>query len=107
MSVVPFARCRFTPDDIGLFREVAGPKLERGQWAVVERASGRDFDSLLVHLPRGNGPVFRFSRDFQGRYHLSFNDRSGWQAIGTGASAAECLAIWRPRSRLPARSAVS
>lgn len=105
MSVVAFARCRFTPDDIGLFREVAEPKLERGQWASVERASGEDFDSLLVHIPRGNGPVFRFSRDFQGRYHLSFSDRSGWHAIGTGASAAECLSIWRPRGRPAARAA--
>lgn len=107
MSVIAFPPCRFTPADIGLFHEVAEPKMARGQWAAVERESGRDGDHLLVHLPGGNGPVFRFSRDFQGRYQLSFRDRSGWHAIGTGASAAECLAIWRPRSRRPMCAAVT
>ncbi|WP_207455155.1 hypothetical protein [Azospirillum sp. SYSU D00513] len=99
MTVVAFSRARFTPDDLTEFGDVAEAKLRLGHWAGITRESGRDYDRLLVLLPGVDRPVFRFERDARGRYSLSFNDRSGWYGIGAGTTAAECLAIWRPRSR--------
>ncbi len=98
MTIVAFSRARFTPGDIAAFDSVAESKIELGHWAEVVRQSGRDFDHLLVTLPGADRPIFRFERNGRGGYALSFNDRSGWYAIGAGATAAECLAIWRPRS---------
>ncbi|WP_035694004.1 hypothetical protein [Azospirillum halopraeferens] len=97
MTVVAFSAARFTPADLAAFDEVAGPKLRQGHWAGVMRESGRDFDRLLVMLPGVDRPVFRFERDRAGSYHLHFHDRSGWYGIGSGASAVDCLSIWRPR----------
>lgn len=99
MNVVAFSSARFTPADIAEFETVAAPKLRQGHWAGVVRETARDHDRLLVLLPGVDRPVFRFERDARGRYSLSFNDRSGWYGIGAGATAAECLAIWRPRQR--------
>jgi hypothetical protein len=103
MNIVTFSPARFTPADIDEFSRVAEPKLRLGHWAAVVRETGRDFDRLHVMLPGVERPVFRFERDRQGCYSLSFNDRSGWYGIGAGASAADCLAIWRARPR-PARA---
>lgn len=99
MTVVAFSSARFTPSDLAEFELVAEPKLRLGHWAAVARETGRGFDRLLVMLPGVDRPVFRFERDARGHYSLSFNDRSGWYGIGSGASAAECLSIWRPRVR--------
>lgn len=101
MTVVAFSVARFTPSDLDEFGVVAEPKLRLGHWAGIIRETGRDFDRLLVMLPGVERPVFRFERDGKGRYALSFNDRAGWYGIGNGATAAECLSIWRPRSRAP------
>lgn len=98
MTVVAFSCSRFTPSDINAFELVAEPKLRLGHWAGIIRESGRDFDRLLVMLPGVERPVFRFERDGKGCYTLSFNDRAGWYGIGSGATAAECLSIWRPRA---------
>jgi len=106
MTVVAFSVARFTPSDIDEFEVVAEPKLRLGHWAGIIRESGRDFDRLLVMLPGVERPVFRFERDGKGRYSLSFNDRAGWYGIGSGATAAECLSIWRPRSRQPRAEAM-
>ena len=106
MTVVAFSCARFTPTDINEFEVVAEPKLRLGHWAAIIRETGRDFDRLLVMLPWVELPVFRFERDCKGRYTLSFNDRAGWYGIGAGATAAECLSIWRPRSRTPRAEAV-
>lgn len=103
MTVVAFSCSRFTPSDINAFELVAEPKLRLGHWAGIIRESDRDFDRLLVMLPGVERPVFRFERDGKGRYTLCFNDRAGWYGIGSGATAAECLSIWRPRTR-PARA---
>ncbi|MGQ9366899.1 hypothetical protein [Azospirillum sp. ST 5-10] len=103
MTVVAFTSARLTPADLAEFDRVADPKLRQGHWAGVIRESGRDFDRLLVLLPGVERPVFRFERDRTGAYHLHFNDRSGWYGIGSGATASECLAIWRPR-RVPDRA---
>lgn len=97
MTVIAFTATRFTPADLDVFAEVAQPKLSRGHWSGVIRRSGPGFDRLEVLLPGVDRPVFRFERGRDGRYHLSFNDRAGWYAIGCGGTAAECLAIWRPR----------
>jgi hypothetical protein len=99
MTVVAFSRARFTPADLAEFDQVAEPKLRLGHWAGITRESGRGHDRLLVLLPGVDRPVFRFERDARGHYSLSFNDRSGWYGIGAGATAAECLSIWRPRAR--------
>lgn len=99
MTVVAFSCARFTPADLSEFGAVAEPKLRLGHWAGVIRETGREYDRLLVLLPGVDRPVFRFERDGQGRYSLSFNDRSGWYGIGTGTTATECLSIWRPRPR--------
>ncbi|HYD64840.1 hypothetical protein [Azospirillum sp.] len=99
MTVVAFSRARFTPSDLVEFEQVAEPKLRLGHWAGIIRESGRDFDRLLVLLPGVDRPVFRFERGAGGTYTLCFNDRVGWYGIGSGPSAAECLAIWRPRTR--------
>ncbi len=106
MTVVAFSRARFTPADLSEFEMVAEPKLRLGHWAGIIRESGRDFDRLLVMLPGVGRPVFRFERDGKGQYALSFNDRAGWYGIGNGAAAAECLSIWRPRSRAARADAV-
>ncbi|MBP2295217.1 hypothetical protein [Azospirillum rugosum] len=99
MTVVAFSCARFTPADLVEFEAVAEPKLRLGHWAGVIRETGREHDRLLVLLPGVDRPVFRFERDGRGRYSLSFNDRSGWYGIGSGATASECLSIWRPRPR--------
>ncbi|MBP2231315.1 hypothetical protein J2847_004627 [Azospirillum agricola] len=101
-TVLAFSRARFTPDDLATFESIAEPKLRDGHWVGVVRESGRGHDRLLVLLPEVDKPVFRFERDGEGRYSLSFHDRSGWYGIGAGGSAAECLAIWRPRPAKPA-----
>lgn len=106
MTVVSFSCARFTPADLATFGEVADPKLTQGHWAGVLRQTGRDFDRIDVLLPGVGRPVFRFERDAKGRYHLSFNDHSGWYPIGCGATAAECLSIWRPRGRAGRRHGV-
>lgn len=98
MTIVAFTAARFTPTDLAEFHRVADPKLRLGHWATVTRESGRDFDRLEVRLPGVDRPVFRFERDRQGRYNLAFNDRAGWYGIGSGSTAGECLAIWRPRA---------
>ncbi len=99
MSVVAFSRARFTPDDLREFDLVAAPKLRQGHWAALARETTRGRDRIHVLLPGVDRPVFRFERDETGAYHLWFNDRAGWYPIGEGATAAECLAIWRPRGR--------
>lgn len=99
MNVIAFFVARFTPADLAEFNAIAEIKLSQGQWAEVIRESGRDFDRLVIHLPGLERPVFRFERGPQGRYQLSFNDRAGWYVIGSGSSAAECLAVWRTRAR--------
>lgn len=106
MSVVAFSAARFTPADLTVFDDVAAAKLRRGHWAGILRETGRDFDRLLVLLPGVDRPVFRFERDRTGNYHLSFNDRSGWYGIGSGATATECLSIWRPRHPRSSRALV-
>ena len=106
MTVVAFSVARFTPSDLTEFETVAEPKLRLGHWAGIIRESGRDYDRLLVMLPGVERPVFRFERDGKGRYSLSFNDRAGWYGIGNGDTAAECLSIWRPRSRAVRAEAV-
>lgn len=98
-TVLAFSRARFTPEDLEIFESVAEAKLRNGHWAGVLRESGREHDRLLVLLPEADRPVFRFERDRDGRYSLSFHDRSGWYGIGAGSNAVECLAIWRPRPR--------
>lgn len=98
MTVVSFTRARFTPADLAEFDRIAGAKLSQGHWAAVTRETARDGDRLLVRLPGVDRPVFRFERDVSGHYGLSFHDRSGWYPIGSGATAAECLTIWRPRA---------
>lgn len=96
-TILAFSSARFTPADLATFESIAEPKLRGGHWAGILRESGRGHDRLLVLLPEVDQPVFRFERDASGRYSLSFHDRSGWYGIGAGDSAAECLAIWRPR----------
>lgn len=100
-TVVAFSCARFTPADVAAFGTVAEAKLREGHWVGVVRETGRDHDRLLVLLPGVERPVFRFQRDRDGRYSLSFNDRSGWYGIGAGGTAAECLSIWRPRRARP------
>lgn len=102
MTVVPFSVARFTPFDLAEWNTVAVPKLERGLWESVTRQTGADFDQLIVSFPNLDRPVFRFERDRRGTYRLFFNDRRGWYCIGTGATAEECLAVWRGRVPRPA-----
>lgn len=102
MKIIPFTISRFTPDDLAEFGSVADLKLQRGQWAAVLRQSGPGFDRLTITLPGVDRPVFSFERDRRGAYRLRFNDRAGWYDIGSGDTAAECLSVWRTRSRQPA-----
>ena len=100
MSVIPFSAARFTPSDIKEFTALAGPKLQRGLWAGITRETGRDFDRLLVTLPGISRSVFSFERDRRGDYHLLFYHKAGWYSIGSGRTAAECLAVCRPHTPL-------
>jgi len=97
MTVIAFSAARFSPADLAEWDSVAQPKLSRGLWAAVTRSSGRDFDRLVVTFPNLDRAVFRFERDRLGTYRLLFNDRKGWYEIGVGATAAECLAVWKGR----------
>lgn len=96
MTVVAFSVARFTPSDLAVFNTIAKPGLKRGLWQAVARESGRGYDRLIVLFPGIDRPVFAFERVQDGTYHLWFNDRQGWHGIASGATAAECLAIWRP-----------
>ncbi|MFM2043652.1 MAG: hypothetical protein RLY86_2228 [Pseudomonadota bacterium] len=105
MTVIAFCPARFTPADLDEWNAIALPKLERGLWGTVSRASRRDHDELVVRFPNLDRPVFRFERDQRGIYRLLFNDRKGWYEIGRGTTSAECLGVWRGKGPLPARGA--
>ena len=62
-----------------------------------------DPDATARSTTKGDVPQalldrYLIERDRQGRYNLAFNDRAGWYGIGSGSTAGECLAIWRPRA---------
>jgi hypothetical protein len=97
MTVVAFSLARFTPADIAEWNSVAMPKLQRGLWESVSRTSNPEGDKLMVRFPNLERPVFTFERDRRGTYRLFFNDRRGWYCIGSGDTAAECLAVWKGR----------
>ena len=99
MTVVAFCLSRFTPTDIAEFDSIAQNKLKRGLWSSVVRQSGPGYDLINIRFPGVEKPVFSFERDKQGTYNLWYHDRGGSHSIGYGETAAECLAVWRPRAR--------
>ncbi|MCW2239254.1 hypothetical protein [Azospirillum canadense] len=99
MSVIPFARTRFTPADIAAFNEIALPRLASGHWSAVARHSGDWGDRIAIMVAGRPAPLFTFERDKAGRYALYFHDRDGAVRIGTADSAGACLAIWSSTSR--------
>lgn len=99
MSVIPFARTRFTPADIAAFNEIALPRLANGRWSAVARHSGHWGDRIGIMIAGRPAPLFTFERDTAGRYALYFHDRDGPVLIGTADHAVACLAIWSSTPR--------
>lgn len=99
MTILAFSVARFTPADIATFLEIAAPRLQTGRWAAFHRQSGPRDDRIVIELPGKAEPTFSFKRDYQGCYGLYYHDHDGAHCIGFGASAAECLRVWRTSSR--------
>lgn len=94
MSIIPFARHRFTPADVEEFMKVARPRMEAGLWAGFMRESSKDGDSFYVFFSRLNRPIFKFHRTQFGDYLLWFHNKNEWMDISRGETAQECLGIW-------------
>ena len=104
MTVCTFSRAQLSPSDLAAFDEIATPNLERGLWSGIRRRTGRDYDRLLVTVPRIDQVLFSFERDREGTYRLFVHDRGDQHWIGSGRRAVDCLAIGQYRK---ARSGVS
>lgn len=91
MSVVGFARWRFTPADVQRFVSFASVKIERGLWRPLVRETGERSDQLLVFSNQVEEALLSFRRDEHGRYGLWWYDRAGWHLIRSGGCADECL----------------
>ncbi len=93
MTVLPFARFRFTRADIHLFEELADNRIKADIWVGHSRITHSDCDEIHIFLTGFSEPTFRLLRQSDGRYTFSVRpqSRDGWSLISNASSLRKCL----------------
>ncbi len=98
MTVVPFPRFRFTPEDIREFEAFARPRREAKRWSRIERVTTSVGDHFLITLEGTEVPFLSFTRNADGLYRVMCRDVGGWSQMWSGSTAEDCLSGSPPKA---------